>query len=212
MDPRPAQSRFSRHSSRKSMPPPPLARRATIDLPSLSVNPILIHKFLSRQRSSTGFDAPIHWNMALPPSTARLAAALAPADANANGTRWSRVVAVSPQSAPSVTVRIEGIERPVVVFPATIGYPIRIEDMLETIHSVLRYEAFEALGVHGLLPGDVDSSSGMGNVAFDEAATANAIQRKFPRGAWWGGLYESADEREVWVLEVCAAKRAHQRS
>ncbi|KAF9477941.1 hypothetical protein BDN70DRAFT_880555 [Pholiota conissans] len=150
--------------------------------------------------------------MSLSPLTARLAAALAgTANANYNeGARWSRAVAVSPGTMPSMTIRIQHVERPIVVFPAAMGDSIRVTDVLNAVYNALRFAAYEALGVRHHCPGHVDLSREADDVVLDEAATADAIRRKFPRGAWWGGLYESTNERDVWMLEVCAVKRGHQ--
>jgi hypothetical protein len=142
----------------------------------------------------------MHWNMSLPPSTARLAVALG----GISVSRWSREVAVEPRTLPSMTVRIAGVERPVVVFPAEMGYPIRIVDVLWAVYGALRLAATEAGG--GLAAGAIGVGSGGGPVAVDDAAAADAIRRYFRRDVWWGGLYESLGERDVWVLELCGAK------
>jgi hypothetical protein len=102
-----------------------------------------------------------------------------------------------------LTIRIVGVARPVVVFPAEMWYPIRIVDVLRAIYGALCRAALEY--VHGRVVGVISLGGGSGfgeSVGAEEAAAADAIRRHFCGGVWWGGLYESTDERDVWILKL----------
>ncbi|KAF9472333.1 hypothetical protein BDN70DRAFT_887114 [Pholiota conissans] len=93
--------------------PPSLPPVATITLPSISPNvPIRAHPLITFSNVSYA-NPPIHWNISLPPSTAHLANVYN----NQPGWPWSCEVAVHPTTVPSMTIRIDGVERPIVVFP-----------------------------------------------------------------------------------------------
>jgi hypothetical protein len=189
------------HLAPQPLAPPPLRRLAPIALPPLSpLTPVQIHPVITYHPSPTGPDAPVHWNMSLPPSTARLAFALGGTPTS----RWSREVAVEPRTLSSMTVRIAGVARPVVVFPAEMGHPIRIVDVLWAVYSALHLAAIESVG--GPAAGAVGWRCSGGGGVIDDAVAADAIREYFRGDVWWGGLYESPEERDVWVLELRGAK------
>jgi cytochrome c biogenesis factor len=134
----------------------------------------------------------MYWNMSFPPSTACLAAALGGLPAS----HWSREVAAEPRTLTSLTIRIAGVARPVVVFAAELGHPIRIVDVMRAVYGALCRAALESVQrcvVGGISTGDRNSSA---------VAAGDSIRRHFRGGVWWGGLCESTDERDVWILEI----------
>jgi hypothetical protein len=88
------------------------------------------------------------------------------------------------------------------------GYPIRIADVLRAIYGALCRAALESL--HGRVVGVISLGGGSGfgeSAGAEEAAAADAIRRHFYGGVWWGGLYQSTDERDVWILELRPTER-----
>ncbi|KAF9474419.1 hypothetical protein BDN70DRAFT_884854 [Pholiota conissans] len=95
--------------------PPPLPPVVPIPLPPLSPTiPVQTHPLITYRLHHSNVNSPIWWNISLPPSTARLAAALH----GAPSWPWWREVAVWPNGLPSMTIRVQGVQRPIVVFPA----------------------------------------------------------------------------------------------
>ncbi|KAF9470785.1 hypothetical protein BDN70DRAFT_888751 [Pholiota conissans] len=100
--------------------PPPLPPVVPIPLPPLSPTiPIQTHPLITYRLHHSNVNSPICWNISLPPSTARLATALH----GAPSWPWWREVAVRPNSLPSMTIRVQGVQRPIVVFPISLWRP-----------------------------------------------------------------------------------------
>lgn len=181
--------------------PPALPRLASIPLPPLSPNVLVQTHTLITYRPHISL---ICWTLSLPPSTARLAMTTI----GSVNRQWFYDAAILPTTFPSITIRIRGIERPLVVFPFEVGNPIRIIDILYAVYSAAQTTAIE----HRVASGDVPGYYGLSvqiprDLAVADAAAADAIGRYFRNRVWWNGLLPSVGEADVWVLQLRGATR-----
>ncbi|KAF9473709.1 hypothetical protein BDN70DRAFT_937234 [Pholiota conissans] len=176
--------------------PPLLPVIPSISLPPLSSHiPSQTHPLITSTNASYA-NIPILWNISHPPSTARLA----PEFNSAPNWPWWREVAIRPTTMPSMTIRLERVERPVVVFPADIGHPITIADVLRAVYDTVRTMAMApSLGDSAELVLTPDNEYREVGYAND---VSTEIQRHFQGRVWWGGLQESLNETDVWLLRL----------
>ncbi|KAF9473699.1 hypothetical protein BDN70DRAFT_997517 [Pholiota conissans] len=111
---------------------------------------------------------------------------------------WWREVAVRPNGLPSMTIRVQGILRPIVVFPGEIGHPISILDVMNAVYNAVRTnvvvasDAGDSNTTHLIFrPGPDDGNQEVGSI---NAVPSDAIHRQFRGQVWWAGLRASTDE------------------
>ncbi|KAF9470332.1 hypothetical protein BDN70DRAFT_985432 [Pholiota conissans] len=186
--------------------PPPLSPVVPIPLPPLSPTiPVQIHPLITYRVHHSNVNSPICWNISLPPSTARLAAALD----SAPSWPWWREVAVRPNSLPSMTIRVQGIQRPIVVFPDEIGHPINILDVMDAIYNVICTSVVASNSGDSSTTHLIFGPPNYGNQAVDRinAVPSDEIHRQFRGQVWWAGLRASTDEVDVWILQLQGRRR-----
>jgi hypothetical protein len=187
----------SNDSHDTSVVPPAIPRIQAIPLPPLSPNiPIQIHTLISYRPSLVL----MYWNMSLPPSTARLATNVGFDE------RWFRDAAAVPLVS-SITVRIRGVSRPIVVFPVDAACPIRIIDILRAVYNAVRAEVLENETGISDVPAYGAHEPCSREVSFGDSIAADAIQRHFNNRVWWWGLSLSINEADVWVLHMRGLNR-----
>ncbi|KAF9473703.1 hypothetical protein BDN70DRAFT_937231 [Pholiota conissans] len=188
--------------------PPPLPPVAPIPLPPLSpTTPIQTHPLITYRLHHAKVNSPILWNISLPPSTARLAAALN----SAPSWPWWQEVAVWPNGLPSMTIRVQGVQRPIVVFPCEIGHQISILDVMNAVSNAVRTSvvvasnAGESSTTHLIFrPGPDDVNQEFDSV---NAVPSDTSHRHFRGQVWWAGLRASTDEVDVWILQLQGRRR-----
>ncbi|KAF9474407.1 hypothetical protein BDN70DRAFT_319545 [Pholiota conissans] len=188
--------------------PPPLQPVVPIPLPPLSPTiPVQTHPLITYRLHHSNVNSPILWNISLPPSTARLAAALH----SAPSWPWWREVAVRPNGLPSMTIRVQGVQRPIVVFPGEVGHQISILDVMNAVYNAVRTnvvvasDAGESSTTHLIFePGPDDGNQEVGSI---NAVPSDAIHRQFRGRVWWAGLRASTDEVDVWILQLQGRRR-----
>jgi hypothetical protein len=120
------------HAGRREEHPPRLLPTKTIPLPALADIPISVNPVLSYTPSKIVLE----YELSLPPSTARL-----PPTTKTHVGRWDwrRQPAMDPSTVGSMTIRVPGLERLVVVFPATLeSTVITVDDVLIAVHRAHR--------------------------------------------------------------------------
>ncbi|KJA14203.1 hypothetical protein HYPSUDRAFT_49365 [Hypholoma sublateritium FD-334 SS-4] len=188
---------------------PILVPRVPIALPALSPNvPIRTNSLITYRHSLAVADAPLQWDISLPPMVARLA----PPQRGNGSLGWAHEPAIDPQSISSIVIRIPRIERPVVVFPETVDDPIMIVDILRAVSAAVRAAAGGAdatVEVAGAAAGG--SRMRTYSLAVANADAADAVRRHFGRKVYWGGLYDSPSEQDVWILLLYGPRRGGRR-
>ncbi|KAF9474423.1 hypothetical protein BDN70DRAFT_960982 [Pholiota conissans] len=188
--------------------PPPLPPVIPIPLPPLSPTiPVQTHPLITYRLHHSNVNNPIWWNISLPPSNACLAAALH----SAPSWPWWREVAVRPNGLPSMTIRVQGIQRPIVVFPGEIGHQISILDAMNAVYNAVRTSVVVASNAGESSTTDLIFGPGPeeGDQEVDSmnAVPSDAIQRQFRGRVWWAGLRASTDEVDVWILQLQGMRR-----
>jgi len=179
--------RRTNHSS-----PPLLLQPKTIPLPALAGIPISVHSVLSYTPSKVVLE----YDLSMPPSTARL-----PSISNAHISCWDRrrQPAMNPSTVGSMTIRVPGLERVVVVFPATLdSRVVTVGDVLDAVHHAVQTSAIE----HRERAAQRQNNwrgSGQGDMArwVAEEYVAKAVQKHGGGSHWWAGLYPCQKERDV---------------
>ncbi|KAF9472302.1 hypothetical protein BDN70DRAFT_887158 [Pholiota conissans] len=150
--------------------------------------------------------------MTWPPTAARLATSF---DAyNTTTSHWSHENALEPATIPSLTIRIAEIERPIVVFPSEMDRSVRIADILDAVYVALRFAALEdqrrnrsgGFSESVANVGWTGAGTNIGDPTAEGAEIANAVRRFYNGDVWWGGMRESVEERDVWILELRVAR------
>ncbi|KAF9472592.1 hypothetical protein BDN70DRAFT_925623 [Pholiota conissans] len=180
----------SRHRTPLASVPPALPRIIPVPLPRLSPhNLISTHTLLTHRLSLS----PIHWNMSHPPTTAFLLSTL-----RAHTTAWLFEEGITP-TVQSITIRIKGVPRPIVVFPTQTGHPIKIIDILDSVYRGMCEAAMgqEAVGPEIALL-EPDRSL---NLDSENAIDSNVIFQHYRGRVWWNGLSKCTVEDEVWILQ-----------
>ena len=187
------------HARRRDERPPPLLPTKTVPLPaladiSISVNPVL---------SYTPSKIVLEYELSLPPSTARL---LPITKIHVGHWDWRRQPAMNPSTVGSMTIRVPGWERPVVVFPTTLDTAVvTVDDVLIAVHRAVQASAMELHGGFGTKYGQrsIPGSSPMilaSCPAYEPSTMVN--QDRGGGGYLWAGLYPCQKERDVWVLRT----------
>ena len=110
---------------------------------------------------------------------------------------------MNPSTVGSMTIRVPGLERLVVVFPATLdSRVVTVGDVLDAVYRAVQTPAIEHrergrknwLGL-----GQIDLPRSRWIV---DEYTAKDVQKHFGGNHWWGGLYPCQKERDVWVLRT----------
>ena len=176
--------------------PPPVQRQGFMPLPELSVAPVYLHPMLHYSISPA-----VAYDLSLPPSSAS-----APVARHHVAYRdWRKHLATKPADIGSMTIRIAGVARPVVVLPARRNAAgITIDDVLSVVHWVLRTAAIEQASPHR-------QETGFGlwgerrecAIRHTEEQVVQMIKSLLQGKSWWAGLYQSDAERDVWILETC---------
>ncbi|KJA22388.1 hypothetical protein HYPSUDRAFT_41014 [Hypholoma sublateritium FD-334 SS-4] len=184
--------------------PPPLIPAPPTPLPPLANVPISVHPLLAHHRLSPA----IRYDLEAPPSSASLALVLAE---RVSRQYWGNQPAMNPAIIGSITIRIAGLERPIVVFPARLDQGVvTVDDVLSRVHEAIHSTA---VGGDGWDFGTATST--VGGFSWDGhwGTSAHAkivsggwmtgiIRRGFHSQIWWGGLAPSTTEMDVWVLHV----------
>ncbi|KAF8899485.1 hypothetical protein CPB84DRAFT_1780397 [Gymnopilus junonius] len=171
--------------------PPPLVKPRPLPLPSLATEPILIHPLLTYSPSRPQ----IQYEIGSCLSTINL-----PSESIKDGYKlWNRQPAMDPPDVGSLTIRMAGVSRPIIIFPATTNDSVvTVEDVLKVVHrNVLVAVHDDPWWINRLqrrLKGHASGLPGRSNHA--------GCVSCFHSGLWWGGLYPSPDERDVWILHT----------
>lgn len=162
----------------------PLYSRRLIPLPSLYDGTIRIHSLLSYRHPLPA----IAYDMSLSPRTAKLSLS---ADQN-ELPDWKDYPAMDPLEITSLTIRLAGVLRPIVVFPRTLDAEyVKIGDVLEAVYSKVELESMDDASAMGFYSGCEDNS-----------VLRRAIYARLEGRCIWGGLYPDAQEPDVWILRT----------
>jgi len=182
---------------RREEHPPPLLPTKMIPLPALADIPISVNPVLSYTPSKVVLE----YELSLPPSTARLPPTT---KTHVSHWDWRRQPAMDPGTVGSMTIRVPGLERLVVVFPATLDSTVvTVDDVLIAVHRAVRASAMELHRGFGTKYGQrsIPGSSPMILApwpAYGHSTMAN--QERDGGGLRWAGLYPCQKERDVWIL------------
>jgi hypothetical protein len=187
------------HARRREEHPPRLLPTKTIPLPALADIPISVNPVLSYTPSKIVLE----YELSLPPSTARL-----PPTTKTHVGRWDwrRQPAMDPSTVGSMTIRVPGLERLVVVFPATLeSTVVTVDDVLIAVHRAVQAMAMELHTGFGTKYGQrrIPGSSPMILTpwpTYEHTTVAN--QDRSGGHNLWAGLYPCQKERDVWVLRT----------
>ncbi|CAA7261283.1 unnamed protein product [Cyclocybe aegerita] len=179
--------------------PPSLPANRIVPLPSLAAGmPILVHPLLQYHSNILS----IVYDLSLHPSTAECPASRTRLEYRS----WRGQPAMHPSTVTSLTVRMPGIESPVVVFPSRRdSMVVTIDDVLGAVSSAVRRAVLDQLTSQAT--GD---SFGLGRRGYiqspqpfyTDAQLTSDVRRRLSRARWWGGLYASPTERDVWILHT----------
>ncbi|KIM38665.1 hypothetical protein M413DRAFT_447632 [Hebeloma cylindrosporum] len=172
-------------------PPPPVSPK-TIPLPALADIPVSVNPMLSYTPSKVVLE----YNLNFPPSTARILPTTTTDDAPRD---WRQQPAMDPSTVGSMTIMVPGLERFVVVFPATSDSDIvTVDDVLIAVHRAVQASATGSSMEYGI-PG----SSPMIIAPWTAYERTNIDAEECGGGdQWWEGLYPCQKERDVWVLRT----------
>ncbi|PPR00323.1 hypothetical protein CVT24_004610 [Panaeolus cyanescens] len=210
-------SRTSRTT--QSKPSPVLIR--SIQLPPLYSSPIILHPLLQFSPLS-----PIHYDLTRPTSTAVIHSSkrLSMAGLHYSG-NWMNDPATFPSNICSITIRIPGIDRPIVIVSPTSSSTgeITVWDVLHACHRAWRQASEEIYTRHS-------NASPSNNFAYAPGShpcpihpphhrvihsTANRINAGWTangpshlgHASLWTGLTPSEEEQDVWVMNPNCYKR-----
>jgi len=112
--------------------------------------------------------------------------------------------AMNPSTVGSIAIVVPGVERVVVVFPATLdSNVVTVGDVLVAVYRALQESAFNHYGEFGgrrgvegrrILP--------LSYQADVKANTYTPAIEELGEDHWWAGLYPAQNERDLWVLHT----------
>ncbi|KAF8955242.1 hypothetical protein BDZ97DRAFT_1858870 [Flammula alnicola] len=185
-------------------PPPQLVRQTLIPLPPLADVPILIHPLIAYSRSAP----PIGYDLSMAPSNASLSPLIM---TETNERLWRHQPAMEPRTVGSITIRAPRLDRPIVVFPATLHTNVvMVENVLDAVYSSIRAQCTAdlyrpgnntALAMRRRTLNEDRYSRSRTPSSVDDPLT-KAIRRYLGGYCIWAGLYPSSDERDVWILHT----------
>ena len=184
---------------RREERPPPLLPIQTIPLPALADIPISVNPVLSYTPSKIVLE----YNLDLPPSTARL---LPSTKVHIGRREWRQQPAMDPSTVGSMTIKVPGLERLVVVFPSTLySAVVTVDDVLIAVHHAVQASGIGPRVGFGTKYGQrtILGSSPMSlapRVAYEHSTIAT--RERGGGDHWWAGLYPCQKERDVWILRT----------
>ncbi|KAF8899486.1 hypothetical protein CPB84DRAFT_1962749 [Gymnopilus junonius] len=174
--------------------PPDLPPLRTISLPPLSNKPIAINPLLHHSPRGPH----ILYNVLSLPFSAILAAGVKQDNHLYN---WLTHPAMYPIDVGSITLRLRGLDRPIVVFPSILPdiQVVTIYDVLLAVHSIFRgAERNQHEESHW------EQGGNSAHILFNRKDTTvyrlGAKERPIPEGIEWRGLCASLAEPDVWDL------------
>ena len=179
--------------------PPPLLPVRPVPLPALADIPISVNPVLLCTPSKIALE----YNLSLPPSTARL---LLSTKVYIGRRDWRRQPAMDPSTVGSMTIKVPGLERLVVVFPSTLeSAVVTVGDVLIALHHAVQASGIELHVGFGEKYGQrtILGSSPMSlapRLAYEH--TTIATPERGGGDPWWAGLYPCQKERDVWILRT----------
>ena len=184
---------------RREEHPRPLLPTKTIPLPALADIPISVNPVLSYTPSKIMLE----YDLSLPPSTANLPLIT---KTHVGHRDWRRQPAMDPSTVGSMTIRVPGLQRLVVVFPATLNSAfVTVNDVLIAVHRAVQASDIELHSGLGLEYGQrsIPGSSPIILPPWPACEyTTMANQERGIGDHWWAGLYPCQEERDVWVLRT----------
>lgn len=108
-----------------------------------------------------------------------------------------------PANVGSMTIRLAGavdfsLWRPIVVFPKSLyDSVVTVDDVLEAVSRAFRLAILERQGHRDKYGGSDNQRRRYASMPLN--ISSNRIEFYT---AWWGGLYASPDERDVWILHT----------
>ena len=181
-------------AQRREERPPPLLPIKTIPLPALADIPISVNPVLSYTPSKIVLE----YNLSMPPSTARVP--------HNSHREWVRQPAMDPSTVGSMTIKVPGLERLVVVFPSTLDSAVvTVDDVLIAVHRAVQasgtelYVGFGTKSGQRTILGSCPTSLAP-RVAYEH--TTIATRERGGGDHWWSGLYPCQKERDVWILRT----------
>ena len=158
------------HRAEHPPQPPPLLRTKIIPLPALADVPISVNPLLVYNPSNVTLE----YDLRLPPITAHLPPTT---KTHASHRDWKQQPAMNPSLVGSMPIVVPGLDRVVVVFPATLDSAVvTVGDVLVAVYRAVQESAFERHGEFGTKQLDEDH--------------------------WWAGLYPCHNERDIWILRT----------
>ncbi|KAF9473707.1 hypothetical protein BDN70DRAFT_937233 [Pholiota conissans] len=110
-----------------------------------------------------------------------------------------------------MTIRVQRVERPIVMFPDEIGHPISILDVMNAIYNAVCTSVVVASNAGGsstthliFEPGPDDGNQEVDSM---NVVPSDAINRQFRGLVLWAGLRASTDEVDVWILMLQGRRR-----
>jgi hypothetical protein len=106
-----------------------------------------------------------------------------------------------------MTIRVPGLERLVVVFPATLDSAVvTVDDVLIAVHRAVQASAIELHSRGGTKYGQRSILGSSPRILAPSPAYEHTTMANQERGGgdhhWWAGLYPCQKERDVWVLRT----------
>ena len=111
---------------------------------------------------------------------------------------------MDPNTVGSMTIKVPGLERLVVVFPATLDNAVvTVDDVLIAMHRAVQASVMELHSEFGTKYGQRSALESSPRIlapwlAYEHVTIAN--QEWGGRDHLWAGLYPCQEERDVWVL------------
>jgi hypothetical protein len=110
---------------------------------------------------------------------------------------------MNPSTVGSMTIVVPGLERVVVVFPATLDSDVvTVGDVLVAVYHAVQESAIERHGEFGVKRGVEGRSFPASGPADLTANTYTSSIKEFGKDHWWEGLYPYQNERDIWVLRT----------
>jgi len=111
---------------------------------------------------------------------------------------------MNPSTVGSIAIVVPGLERVVVVFPATLDSDVvTVGDVFVAVYRALQESAFNYYGEFGGRRGvEVRRNLPLSYQADVKANTYTPAIEELGEDHWWAGLYPSQNEGDVWVLRT----------
>ena len=127
---------------------------------------------------------------------------------NVDHREWRKQPAMNPSTVGSMTIVVPGVERAIVVFPATLDSAVvTVGDVLLAVHRAMRgwvVERHDEFGVKRRVEGRRNDRNWGQGERTGNGYSANRME-EFGEDHWWAGLNPCQRDRDVWILRTSRA-------